>query len=1099
GISASNGATVQDNRIFNHAGDGSSTGVGLYIRSGSVSGNVVYSNATGLHLDSNSVARNNLIYGNSVLGVRMNSFQGAGQGLFNNTIYQPTGDGVFAYSSGGNTSIRDNIIAVGAGYALRVEDATQAGYRSDYNLFQIFGGGQLAFWEGRAFTTLADWAYETANDFESIIADPQFIDINGADGVLGFVGGVDGGLDDDFHLAVGSPGVDRGDPTTPFLTEPPNNGGRVDVGAYGNTAEATRSPAQLVQVLNPNGLEKYEVGQPVQIDFRTAGLTPYDAVLLLDTGASDATAVDRWNGDRYRIGGSTSSTATAVVVDGVAGAAPAALYQNWSYGAFGTNGQLSYQLPAADGDYEIVLHFTSTGNAVGANRFSIALQNAIVESNVDLRALAGTAGYRAVVLSYDVTASDGDGIRLDLTNLTNNYGATLAGIELRRVNADGVANPTVDLEVSTNGGTTWIPIAGGVEVDQYGRGSFVWNAGPLANNALIRASAHAGDVTVRDVSDRPFQIANAGTRYYVNDGSMVGNEYTTAAGDNANDGKTAATPMASLAALLRAYDLDAGDVIYVDTGVYDLATNIVLEAEDSGVTIRGPVLPTHDAVLDRGNTSSNAFGIVFAGASNVTLEYLNVTGGHHGILASGTAGNDNVTLRFVDVYNNSQHGVYITNGHGDWIIRDSRLHNNGSAGVNASSSERTRIEDNEVYGNSTGITASGGAEAERIIVSGNDVHDNASQGISASSYITVRGNRVYNHLGSGDIGIVSSSSASLVEDNDVFDNATGISTSSSGRIIGNRVFGNLGTGITSYTGLLAGNYVYSNSTGISDTGYSEIYNNLVYANTNFGIWVTYTHNAGARGVYNNTVWQDTGDAIRVVGTNNVRIRNNLLSVGNGYAINVLADGQTGFSTDWNLFDLRTGLAQVGRWGNTERATLASWQSISATHEANGFTGNPRFLDIDGADNVLGFQDVTTGNGYDDNFSLDADSDAIDAGNAYEAALTDIEGRVRHDDPATGNTGAGWDLFVESLPGGSSYAETGTALNLRSSNSATTVNLPFAFSFYGNSYTSVQVSVNGFLHFAGPNAPTASDDNSLDYFLRNARIAPLWDNLRTDTT
>ena len=46
--------------------------------------------------------------------------------------------------------------------------------------------------------------------------------------------------------------------------------------------------------------------------------------------------------------------------------------------------------------------------------------------------------------------------------------------------------------------------------------------------------------------------------------------------------------MASLAALLAAYDLDPGDTIHVDTGNYALAGNIVITAQDSGVTITGP-------------------------------------------------------------------------------------------------------------------------------------------------------------------------------------------------------------------------------------------------------------------------------------------------------------------------------------------------------------------------------------------------------------------------------------------------------------------------------------------------------------------------------
>ncbi len=45
-----------------------------------------------------------------------------------------------------------------------------------------------------------------------------------------------------FKLASGSPGIDDGDPAVKPLAEPQPNGGRVDLGAYGNTPEATMSP-----------------------------------------------------------------------------------------------------------------------------------------------------------------------------------------------------------------------------------------------------------------------------------------------------------------------------------------------------------------------------------------------------------------------------------------------------------------------------------------------------------------------------------------------------------------------------------------------------------------------------------------------------------------------------------------------------------------------------------------------------------------------------------------------------------------------------------------------------------------------------------------
>lgn len=52
---------------------------------------------------------------------------------------------------------------------------------------------------------------------------PQFIDLN----------------NNDFHLKPNSPCIDTGDPTSDFSNEPAPNGGRINIGAYGNTEEAT--------------------------------------------------------------------------------------------------------------------------------------------------------------------------------------------------------------------------------------------------------------------------------------------------------------------------------------------------------------------------------------------------------------------------------------------------------------------------------------------------------------------------------------------------------------------------------------------------------------------------------------------------------------------------------------------------------------------------------------------------------------------------------------------------------------------------------------------------------------------------------------------
>ncbi len=83
--------------------------------------------------------------------------------------------------------------------------------------------------------------------------------------------------------------------------------------------------------------------------------------------------------------------------------------------------------------------------------------------------------------------------------------------------------------------------------------------------------------------------------------------------------------MASLFALLAAYDLGPGDVVYVDAGHYHLLRNTLLTQNDSGVQIQGP---PGDAValLDRGNTAQGSCAIELANADNVTIDRLHVTG-----------------------------------------------------------------------------------------------------------------------------------------------------------------------------------------------------------------------------------------------------------------------------------------------------------------------------------------------------------------------------------------------------------------------------------------------------------------------------------------
>ncbi len=83
--------------------------------------------------------------------------------------------------------------------------------------------------------------------------------MGGGEGSIAFTPYFDNEPWGDFHLKSWSPCIDAGDPSSPFSNEPEPNGGRVNMGAYGNTPEATsRPPDSDIDADNlPDGWELY--------------------------------------------------------------------------------------------------------------------------------------------------------------------------------------------------------------------------------------------------------------------------------------------------------------------------------------------------------------------------------------------------------------------------------------------------------------------------------------------------------------------------------------------------------------------------------------------------------------------------------------------------------------------------------------------------------------------------------------------------------------------------------------------------------------------------------------------------------------------------
>ena len=904
--------------------------------------------------------------------------------------------------------------------------------------------------------------------------------------------------DDRFGLQGTSPAVDAGDPASDFINEPLPNGGRRDLGHTGNTASATASPAKLVQVLSPNGTEKFRVGQPTTVTFHTSGLAANRPVALVDAGGSGG---GLFAPDRYRTGGGgNGSFAEPVDRSGVTDPAPEGVYQTYAYGYDGA-AALAYHVPVPDGTYTLRLHFAEPDlSYAGGRLFDIVVNGATLADDFDIYAAAG-ARYKAVARAFTVTAAGGAGVSFRLPP-SGAYGqAVLSAFDLLAADPGGAANPTVKVDYSADGGATWAAVAAGVPLDRYGNGSVAWTPAAATDRGRFRVTAEGGASPPSDTSDLNFQVAPATTRFYV-----------SPAGDDANSGATAAAPVKSVGLLLRAYHLNPGDVIELAAGTHRVYQNLVFGPDDSGVRLEAAAGAT--PVLDRGNTNSQRYLVELAGGDDVTLAGLVLTGGQYGVYAGADAGSDRFALAGGTVRDNGAGGVWVEYGNPGLTVAGVRFENDGlyAAGADARvldstlvggwvsvSGARAVVRNVEVSGADYGIQAYGPglSEADRIIVENSRAHDNGQYGVYAGYGVVVRNNRAYRNGTGVWVGY-----GAVARGNEAWENTTGVYAYYGGVADGNRAYHNAGAGVYLdgyYSGSAAArnNVAYANSVGIeAHAAYygADISNNIVYANTNLGIRVS---GGNAVRVVNNTAYQPVGDAVRVEGgSQGTFLRNNLLWTEAGYDIYVAADSTAGFASDYN--DLHQGPAAnayLGYWAGATHDTLAAWRAATGG-DARSFAASPQFLDPDGVDNVLGYS--TAGGGYDggrdDNFYQARASVLIDSGDPWAAPATDITGQARRNDPGVPNRSPD---YAETALGSSGFAAGGTAQGWRSTNTYWGLNLAFAFPFYGDSYTGLWVSTEGFLGF---DTGVMYDETNSTAELRARRlIAPLWDNLRTDGT
>jgi len=100
----------------------------------------------------------------------------------------------------------------------------------------------------------------------------------------------------DYHLRGDSPGIDAGNPGSDFSQEPEPDGGRINMGAYGNTAEATSKGGLVLAAYNL--VEKIRCGRTIFDYYYTVSLANHGADALCNIGlellnaSSNVTIID---------------------------------------------------------------------------------------------------------------------------------------------------------------------------------------------------------------------------------------------------------------------------------------------------------------------------------------------------------------------------------------------------------------------------------------------------------------------------------------------------------------------------------------------------------------------------------------------------------------------------------------------------------------------------------------------------------------------------------------------------------------------------------------------------------------------------------------
>lgn len=319
----------------------------------------------------------------------------------------------------------------------------------------------------------------------------------------------------------------------------------------------------------------------------------------------------------------------------------------------------------------------------------------------------------------------------------NDGGVTRGVVDLVWVARGSATGHTVTVEVSIDGGDQWTVLATNVAA---GSSALSWNT-LLTNSTPIGMWRVTSETEPSiSVTSQIFTVRNGPINYYVNDGSTTGDVYTAVAGSASANGAFSNSPMDSIAAVLARYDLEPGDNIFVDTGLYSDSVTIVIGEEDAGVNIFGSTNTVHGgtqlAFADGATT-----GISISSATNVSLSHLRFDAVTTAISLSSA---NNAVISGVDISGNGS-----------------------GTGISISSSPGTQVRNSSVRGKSNGISIS---SANNVALSHVVLWSNVTAGVDFNSSTISLQNSVLGVMGGiNRVGIKRGTSGSIQSDYNLFD------------------------------------------------------------------------------------------------------------------------------------------------------------------------------------------------------------------------------------------------------------------------------------------------------------------------------------------